>query len=120
VYFAGCKYVLPFVALSLHGPDDWAIYDAETHAKLADFPWNDDGKSDLHWFQAWNPQDDKLLLMHSSVAATKTDTLDVYDVSRQKVIKSWPDSADMPPTVWSGDGKGTVTVRDHHIVFEPL
>jgi hypothetical protein len=120
VFSAGCKYVLPFVALSLHGPDDWAIYDAQSHAKLADFPWNEDGKTDLHWFQAWNPQDDKLLQMHSSRAATKTDTLDIYDVTAQKVIKSWPDSAAASPTVWSGDGKATVTVRDHHIVFDPL
>jgi len=35
-------------------------------------------------------------------------------------LKNWPDSGGVSPTVWSGDGKGTVTVRDHHIVFEPL
>jgi hypothetical protein len=120
VYSAACNYVLPFAAVSLHGPGDWGVFTAGAGEKIMDFPWNEDGKSDLHWFRAWNPHHDNLLLMYSTEAATRTDTIDVLDVRQRKVIKKWPHPEGSPPIEWVSDGESVVTVRDYHVVFEPL
>ena len=120
VFSAACSYVLPFASVGLHGPDDWGVYQASTGSKLMDFPWNEDGKSDLHWFRAWNPRHDNLLLMYSTAAATKMDTVDVLDVNQRRVLKSWLHPEGSPPIEWSSDGEAIVTVRDQHLIFEPL
>jgi hypothetical protein len=120
VYSAACTYALPFAAIGLHGPDDWGVFEASSGTKLIDYPWNEDGKSDLHWFRTWNPSHDNLLLMYSTAAASKMDTIDVLDVVKRSVVKSWPHPEDSAPIEWSGDGEAIVTVRDNHVVFEPF
>lgn len=120
VFSARCRYVLPFAALALHGPDDWAIYDATTRAQMQDFPWTEDGKHDLHWFIAWNPVYDHLLLMHSNKAGSEIGTVDVLDVRHGAVIRSWADTAEGAPLVWSGDGSSVVTIREHHVRFDRI
>jgi len=120
VYSAECTYGLPFAAIGLHGPDDWGVFHAASGQKLMDFPWNEDGKSDLHWFRAWNPRRDSLLLMYSTEGATKKDTVDALDVAQRKVVKSWPHPEGSPPIEWSGDGSAVVTVRDQQVVFDSL
>ena len=120
IYSANCRYVLPFAVVGAHGPDVWGVYEASTRTMLMDFPWKEDGKTDLHWFKAWNPRHDNLLLMYSQEARTKMDTIDLLDVSKRAVVKNWPSPEGSPPVRWSGDGEATVTVRDHHIVFESL
>jgi len=120
VYSSGCGYVLPLNAIGGHGPDDWGVFEASSGTRIMDFPWNEDGKSDLHWFREWNPHHDNLLLMYSTEASTKTDTIDVLDVRERRVIKNWPHPEGAPPIEWSSDGESVVTVRDHHVVFEPL
>jgi hypothetical protein len=120
VYSANCRYVLPFASIGLHGPDDWGIFDASSQAKLMDFPWREDGKTDLHWFRAWHPHLDNLMLMYSKDAKKDADTIDIMDVDKRMVVKSWLNPEGGPPIRWSGDGKSTVTVRDQHIVFERL
>jgi len=122
VYSPNCGYVLPFAAVGAHGPDDWGVFEARSRAKLMDFPWSEDGITDLHWFNSWNPnpRHDALLIMYSTEARSKTDTIDLLDVGKRSVVKSWPNPEGSPPVRWSGDGEATVTVRDHHIVFEPL
>jgi hypothetical protein len=117
---ARCRYVLPFSALALHGPDDWAIYDATSGAQLQDFPWNEDGKHDLHSFIAWNPVFDHLLLMHSEKASSESGSVDVLDVRHGVVIMSWADSTEGAPMVWSGDGSSVVTIRDHRVIVEKI
>jgi hypothetical protein len=112
--------VLPFSAVSLHGPDDWAIYDAISGAQLRDFPWTEDGKHDLHSFIAWNPVYDHLLLMASNKAGAEIGTVDVLDVRHGVVIKSWAGNAEYAPTVWSGDGRSVVTIREHRVTFEGI
>src|SRR5262245_27277871 len=55
VYSANCRYVLPFAALGPHGPDDWAVFQAESGIKLMDFRWSDtDPRS--YFFEQWNPR----------------------------------------------------------------
>jgi hypothetical protein len=120
VYSADCTYALPFAAIGLHGPDDWGVFHAGSGGKLMDFPWNDDGESDLHWFRSWNPHRDNLLLMYSTEARTKTDTIELLDVAQRKVVKAWAHPEGSPPVEWSGDGEATVTVRDQHVVLDPL
>jgi len=120
VFSQNCRYVLPFDALGAHGPDDWAVFEASSGKKLMDFPWSEDGETDVHWFNSWNPRHDSLLLMYSTAAHNKGDSIDLFDVSKGNVVKSWPISDGSPPVRWSGDGQATVTIRDQHIVFEPL
>ncbi len=111
VYSANCRYVLPFAALPPHGPGDWAVFDAATGSKLMDFLWSDTDP-DSHWFIAWNPQYDNLLLARSG------NGWDVVHVGQRRNIRHFPGSDE--PVAWSGDGRATVTVRDRHIVFEAL
>src|SRR5262249_45385223 len=117
VFSANCRYVLPFIALAVHGPDTWGVYDAHSRIRLVEFPWSEDGRTAVHLFRSWNPHHDGFLLMRSFTPSPVVTTTDMYDVAGRRIIKSWPDTA---PLVWSGDGKSTVTVRDHHIVFEPI
>jgi hypothetical protein len=84
-----------------------------------DFHWSDANDVDSSWFQAWNPRYDNLLLMETVRAKNGGDSVDVLDVSSQRVLKSVPD-LDSTPVVWSGDGRAIVTVRNDHIVFEQL
>jgi hypothetical protein len=118
IYSSSCGYTLPFAVAGLHGPDDWGVFEAGSGTKLIDYPWVDDGKSDLHWFRSWNPRHDGLLLMYSTTASTRMDSIDAVDVSARKVVKSWPHPEDAAPVEWSSDGDATVTVRDEHVVFE--
>jgi len=121
LYSSGCNFVVPFGAVFLHGPVTWGIYEANHFNKLVEYPWTDDN-SDLHWFQSWNPTQDNLILIRTSLASAAMKTSDVVDVRGMKVIQSWPwpDNPNEPPTVWSGDGMAIATVRDHHIVFDPI
>jgi hypothetical protein len=119
VYSANCRYAVSFSALAPHGPDDWAVYDANTRTRLITFRWDESWKIDSHWFQAWNPAYDHLLLMHTVRAGNREATIDILDVRRRRVIRSWTDAPDTH-IVWSGDGNATVTVRDNRIIFEPL
>jgi hypothetical protein len=112
VYSANCRYVVPWIAVSNHGPDDWAVYDADSKSKLMDFPWRET-MPQSHWFVGWNPTYDHLLL-----AGNLADTIDVVNVAERVIVKRIPDNE--APIVWAGDGRATVTVRDHHIVFEDL
>jgi len=113
VYSANCRYVLPFSALPAHGPDDWAIFEAASRLKLMDFPWSDDPAVDSQWFSEWNPHYDNLLLTGSEKAGAA-----VIDIAQQKILRRIPDNG--APVIFSGDGRATVTVRDQHIVFDPL
>jgi hypothetical protein len=120
VYSSGCRYVLPFASIGIHGPDDWAVFEAGSRTKVMDFPWIEDGKTDLHWFRAWNPRHDNLMLMYSQTARTQMYSIAVLDVAKRAVVKSWPNPENGPPIRWSGDGESVVTLRDHHIAFESL
>lgn len=120
VFSARCRYALPFSAIGRHGPDDWAVYDALTHERLMNFPWDESGKIDQHWFESWNPTHDHLLLMHSAKAGSGAATVDMVDVRQRRIVKSWPGPPGAPPLVWSGDGNSVVTVRDRRIIFEPI
>jgi hypothetical protein len=116
VHSANCRYVLPFAALSPHGPDDWAAFESSSGSKLMDFPWSDDENVKSQLFAAWNPRYDNLLLVHSRHRGDTWST-DVIDLEQRTTVKSW---AGEVPVIWSGDGTATITVREHHIVFEQL
>jgi len=121
VYSADCSYVLPFWAVPLHGPVDWSIHDTATGTPVMEFPWKEDSKERQHLFHSWNPVHGNLLLMFSmDVPSTNDDTIDLMDVQQNRILKSWPNPEKSPPREWSADGEATVTVLDHHIVFEPL
>jgi hypothetical protein len=60
------------------------------------------------------------LTTYSTTARTGMDTIDILDVSKRRVVKSWPHPEGSVPVEWSGNGEATVTVRDHRVVFEPL
>jgi hypothetical protein len=120
VFSARCRYALPFSAIGRHGPDDWAVYDALSGKRLMNFPWDESGKTDQHWFESWNPTHDHLLLMHSAKAGRGATTTDMVDVRQRRIVKSWPGEPGDPPLVWSGDGNSVVTVRDRRIIFEPI
>jgi len=113
VYSANCRYVLPFIAINGHGPADWAIFDATSGAKLMDFPWRNEPNSDSQWFSAWNPHYDNLLLTGSEGAGAA-----VIDIAQQKILRRIPYNG--APVIFSGDGRATVTIREQHIVFDPL
>lgn len=116
VYSASCRYVVPFAALSPHGPDDWAAFESSSGSKLMDFPWSDEGKTENHLFSAWNPRRDNLLLIHSQLPGNQVWTNDVVDLEQRTIVKRWADSG--APVIWSGDGAAMITIRDHHIIFE--
>jgi hypothetical protein len=116
IFSPNCVYALPFSAMSPRGPTNWGVYDARSGERLAWFELTGPAFAPQRWFASWNPKYDDLMLLHEG----RSERMEAYDVRQQRVLKSWSDRPSDPPVVWAPNGDSVMTVRDHHIVFDPV
>jgi hypothetical protein len=118
-FSATCRYVATDVGF--HGPEPWEIDDVVQGHQLIYYGFyeEDENQSKENYiFLSWNPVRDELLLRQLDPPKSQLPVMEVFDLSRRRVLVSLPDFEGK--VAWSADGKSLIFSRRQSLVVHPV